>query len=110
MLSCLILLYLHLLHLTLEQVVLLLELTVLATEGVFQLFQSFTLLLILALPKLFLTSDALYLGLGLIEDLLLSRLQFVIKAALCIFAGLLHFFNLAVQELDLLGEQGLFAA
>ena len=110
MLSCFILLYLHLLHLTLEQVVLLLELTVLATEGVFQLFQSFPLLLILALPELFLASDALYLGLGLVEDLLLSRLQLVVKAALGIFAGLLHFFNLAVKKLDLLGQQGLLAA
>ena len=41
-------------------------------------------------------------------DFLLSNLEFVVKGALGIFAGLLELFNLAVEELDLLSEQGLF--
>ena len=58
-----------------------LELAVLATKGVFDIFECFALLLVLALPELLLARDTLDLRLSFIKDLLPASLKLIIEVA-----------------------------
>ena len=88
----------------------LLKLTILAAKRIFELLKRFTLLFIFTLPEFFLTIDSFDLRLGFIMNFLLSNLELVIKSTLTLFTCLLEFFDLAVEELDLLSKQSLLTA
>ena len=102
-------LLLQLKHLGLNQVVLLLKFAILAAESVLKIFECFTLLLILAFPKFFLARDSLNLRLSLIHNLLLAQFEALLKTTRAFITGLLQLLDLAVHELDLLGQKCLLA-
>ena len=95
-------LLLELEQLSLDQVVLLLKLTIFTTERVLEVLQGLALLLILAFPEFLFAGDSLNLRLSLIDDLLLAKFKPLLKTTLALITGLLQLLNLAVHELNLL--------